>query len=208
VSETKLSAQPRSEFGKGAARRLRRAHLVPAVLYGHGTEPLHIALPGHETMLVLKQANALLTIDIEGGESQLALPKDVQRHPLRGEIEHVDLLLVRRGEKVTVDVALQLTGDVASGALLNQEFTSLSIEVEATSIPTAIEYSVEGAEIGTQVLAGQITLPGKATLVTDPDTLVAIVNDATVSVEETEDGDESAEGAGGEGQDGAAPAEA
>src|SRR4051812_17309174 len=162
VSEVKLSAQPRNEFGKGAARRLRRDHLVPAVLYGHGTDPVHVALPGHATMLALKNANALLTIELNG-DTQLALPKDVQRHPIRQTVEHVDLLIVRRGEKVTVDIQLQVTGEPAPGAMLQIELNTLSIEVEATHIPQSVEYDISGATAGTQVQAGQITLPSGAT---------------------------------------------
>jgi large subunit ribosomal protein L25 len=177
VSEVKLSAQTRREFGKGAARRLRRDHLVPAVLYGHGTDPVHVALPGHETMLALKNANALLTIELEG-RTQLALPKDVQRHPIRSTIEHVDLLIVRRGEKVTVDVPVHLSGDAAAGGLIQTELTSVSIEVEATNIPQGIEHSLEGAEIGSQLHASELTLPDGASLVTDGDTIIALVSDS------------------------------
>jgi large subunit ribosomal protein L25 len=190
VSEVKLSAQPRSEFGKGAARRLRREHLVPAVLYGHGAEPVHVALPGHATMLALKNANALLDIDING-DSQLALPKDVQRHPIRATIEHVDLLIVRRGERVTVDVQLHIVGEPGPGGMVSIELTSLSIEAEATSIPQGIEFSIEGAAIGTQVHASGIPLPAGATLVTDPDTMVVLVSDAERSVD-TEDAEAQA----------------
>lgn len=182
MSEVKLTAQPRTEFGKGAARRLRRAHMVPAVLYGHGTEPVHVALPGHATMLALKQANALFDLELEGKHT-LALPKDVQRDPLRGIIEHVDLLIVRRGEKVTVDVHLQIVGEAAPGTLVNSEFTSLSVEVEATAIPQSIELDVTGAVAGTQIHAGQVKLPPGATLVTDPESLILNVNDATRAAE-------------------------
>lgn len=182
MSEVKLTAQPRTEFGKGAARRLRRAHMVPAVLYGHGTEPVHVALPGHATMLALKQANALFDLELEGKHT-LALPKDVQRDPLRGVIEHVDLLIVRRGEKVTVDVHLQIVGEAAPGTLVNSEFTSLSVEVEATAIPQSIELDVTGAVAGTQIHAGQVKLPPGATLVTDPESLILNVNDATRAAE-------------------------
>ena len=194
MSEVKLSAQPRNEFGKGAARRLRRDKLVPAVLYGHGTEPVHVALPGHATMLALKNSNALLTIELNGG-TQLALPKDVQRHPIRSTIEHVDLIVVRQGEKVTVDVPLHLTGDAAPGALVQVELNSLSVEVEATSIPTGIEHSIEGIQIGEQVHAGQITLPSGATLVTDAETIVVVVSDlARSGADETEpEGEATAE---------------
>jgi large subunit ribosomal protein L25 len=180
VSELKLSAQPRNEFGKGAARRLRREHLVPAVLYGHGSEPVHVALPGHATMLALKNTNALLTIEIEG-KTQLALPKDVQRHPIRSTIEHVDLLIVRRGEKVTVEIPLHVTGEPGPGGLVQVELNTLSIEVEATSIPTGIEFSIEGAEVGTQVHASQIPLPSGAVLISEPETIAILVSDATRS---------------------------
>lgn len=182
MSEVKLSATPRNDFGKGAARRLRRDHQVPAVLYGHGTDPVHVALPGHATMLALKgNANALLTIDIDGN-SQLALPKDVQRHPLKGTIEHVDLLIVRRGEKVTVDVPLHLTGDPAPGGRAQAELTSLSLEVEATAIPDGVEFSIEGLEVGTQVHAGAITLPEGAVLIGDAEAIVVAVVDANRAV--------------------------
>lgn len=195
MSEVKLSAQPRNEFGKGAARRLRREHLVPAVLYGHGSEPVHVALPGHATMLALKHSNALLQIELNG-DSQLALPKDVQRHPIRSTIEHVDLLVVRRGEKVTVDVPLHLTGDAAPGGQVNVELTTLSVETEATSIPESIEHSIEGIEVGTQLHAGQITLPSGTTLVTDAETIVLVVADATRSADGAEaaaEGEDAAE---------------
>jgi large subunit ribosomal protein L25 len=185
VSEVKLSAQPRNEFGKGAARRLRRENQVPAVLYGHGADPVHVALPGHATMLALKNVNALLTIDING-ELQLALPKDVQRHPIRRTIEHVDLIVVRRGEKVTVDIPLHVVGEPAPGGLVQVELNTLSIEVEATAIPQAIEFDIAGAAIGTQFHAAQIPLPAGATLVTEPDTIVVIVSDVERSVD-TED---------------------
>ncbi|MBT0770556.1 50S ribosomal protein L25/general stress protein Ctc [Kineosporia sp. J2-2] len=197
MSEVKLSATPRNDFGKGAARRLRRDHQVPAVLYGHGTDPVHVALPGHATMLALKgNANALLTIEIEG-KSQLALPKDVQRHPLKGTIEHVDLLIVRRGEKVTVEVPVHFTGDPAPGGLAQIETNSLSLEVEATAIPDGVEHSIEGLAPGTQVLAGQITLPSGASLAGDAEAIVLVVSDASRSSE-----DAPAEG------DAEAPAEA
>jgi len=182
VSEVKLSAQPRNEFGKGAARRLRREHLVPAVLYGHGADPVHVALPGHATMLALKNSNALLTIELNGG-TQLALPKDVQRHPIRLSIEHVDLIVVRQGERVTVDVQLHVVGDPGPGGLVTVDVNTLSIEVEATHIPTSIEYSIEGAEIGTHVQAGQIPLPEGATLATDAETVVITVSDVERSVD-------------------------
>ena len=133
MSEVKLNAEPRTEFGKGAARRLRRAHMVPAVLYGHGTAPVHVALPGHATMLALKHSNTLLSVELNG-TSTLALPKDVQRDPIKGFIEHVDLIIVRRGERVVVDVQIQLIGEVGPDALVTSEHPALAIEVEATAI--------------------------------------------------------------------------
>jgi large subunit ribosomal protein L25 len=213
VSEVKLTAQPRTEFGKGAARRLRRADMVPAVLYGHGTDPVHVALPGHATMMALKQSNALLNLDVNG-KSTLALPKDVQRDPLKGFIEHVDLLIVRRGEKVTVDVPLHITGEPVSGALVTTEATTLSLEVEATHIPQSVEHDITDAEIGTQVLAGDVKLPSGATLVTDAESLVVNIVDAeragaAAAGDEAEG--EAAEGAEGEAAEAAAeeqPAEA
>jgi large subunit ribosomal protein L25 len=182
VSEVKLSAQPRNEFGKGAARRLRRAHLVPAVLYGHGTDPVHVALPGHATMLALKNSNALLTIELNGG-TQLALPKDVQRHPIRSTIEHVDLIVVRLGERVTVDVPLHVIGEPGPGGLVTIDINTLSIEVEATHIPSSIEYNIDDAPIGTQVHASQIPLPEGATLETDPEIIAITVSDVERSVD-------------------------
>jgi len=195
VSEVKLIAEKRTEFGKGAARRLRRAHKVPAVLYGHGTEPLHLALPGHDTMMALKHSNTLLTLDLGGGASELALPKDVQRHAIKGVIEHVDLLLVRRGEKVTVDVPLHVVGDPVSGTLVTSELNTLSIEVEATHIPGSIEVSVEGAAAGTRILAGEIALPVGATLETDPEAMVLQVTlPAAEEAGEEEGAEEAGEG--------------
>ena len=174
MSEIKLSAEQRTEFGKGAARRIRRDNKVPAVLYGHGTDPIHVTLPGHDTMLALKTPNALLSIDL-GSDNHLALPKQVQRDPLKGFIEHVDLLIVKRGEKVTVDVALNVVGEAAPGALVVTENATVSLEAEATHIPTDIEVSVEGLEAGSHVTAGQIALPGDATLTIDPETVVVSV---------------------------------
>jgi large subunit ribosomal protein L25 len=174
VSEVKIQAEPRTEFGKGAARRIRRSAKVPAVLYGHGTDPIHIALPGHDIMLALKNANALLSIDIEG-ENRLALPKQVQRDPIKGFIEHVDLLIVRRGEKVVVDIPVITTGEVVPEGLLVTEHTTLAVEAEATHIPESIELDVEGLEIGAQVNAGDLKLPAGSTLQVEEDALVVHV---------------------------------
>ena len=177
MPEVKLTAEVRTEFGKGAARRIRRADKVPAVLYGHGTDPIHISLPGHETLLALRTANALLSIDVNG-TSQLALPKQVQRDPLRHTIEHVDLVLVRSGEKVTVDVAISIEGEAAPETLVVVDHTSVPIEAEATHIPTAITVSVEGLPAGTQILASDLKLPEGSALGIDPDALIVNITGA------------------------------
>jgi large subunit ribosomal protein L25 len=175
VSEIKIQAEPRTEFGKGAARRIRRANRVPAVLYGHGTDPVHVTLPGHELMLALKSgANALLSIDVVGGGSELALPKQVQRDPIKGFIEHADLILVRRGEKVTVDVPVVLTGEAEPDTLIVTELNTLSVEAEATHLPESIEVSIEGLAVGDQIMAGDVKLPEGTSLVVDPTHLVVI----------------------------------
>jgi large subunit ribosomal protein L25 len=177
VPEVKLNAELRTEFGKGAARRLRRAHKVPAVLYGHGTDPVHISLPGHETLLALRTANALLSIDVDG-KSQLALPKQVQRDPLKHTIDHVDLVLVRQGEKVTVDIAIQLEGEAGDDTLVVVDHNSLPIEAEATHLPEQIVVSIEGLPAGTQILARDLQLPEGASLGIDPETLIVNITAA------------------------------
>ena len=177
MSEVRIAAESRTEFGKGAARRIRRSNKVPAVLYGHGTDPRHISLPGHELMLALKTPNVLLTLDIEGTD-ELALPKDVQRDPIKGFLEHVDLVIVRRGEKVTVEIPIHVNGEAAPETLLNVDLTTLSVEAEATSIPTGVDVSVEGLGVGAQIHAKDITLPSGVTLVTDPEALVLNVTAA------------------------------
>ena len=171
MAEIKIQAEPRTEFGKGAARRIRRAGAVPAVLYGHGEDPAHITLPGHDLMLALKSANALLSVEFDG-KSQLALPKQVQRDPIKGFIEHADLLLVRRGEKVTVDVPIVLVGEAAPDALIVTETTELSVEAEATHIPGSIEVSIEGLEVGSQILASDLKLPDGVELRVEDDLLI------------------------------------
>jgi len=174
---TKLTAQKRTDFGKGAARKIRRAGNIPAVMYGHGTDPVHISLPGHDTMMALKQANALLTVVLDGAE-QLALAKDVQRDPIKPVIDHVDLVVVRAGEKVTVDVAVHLEGEAAPETVVTLDNNTLQLEVLATNIPESLVVSVEGLAAGTQILAGAIELPTGATLVTDEDVLVVNVTQA------------------------------
>ena len=186
MPEVKLTAELRTEFGKGAARRIRRAHKVPAVLYGHGTAPIHIALPGHETLLALRTANALLSIEVNGS-SQLALPKQVQRDPLKHTIEHVDLVIVRRGEKVTVDVLVQVEGEAGPETLVVVDHNSIPIEAEATNIPRQIVVSVEGLPPGTQILARDLQLPAGSSIELDPETLIVNVTNApTVEALEAE----------------------
>ena len=180
MSETKLVAQTRTEFGKGAARRIRRAHQIPAVMYGHGTEPVHITLPGHETMLALKASNALLSIEVDG-KTQLALAKDVQRDAIKPVIDHVDLVVVRRGEKVNVDVQVHATGEAAPETVVTVENQTIELAVEATHIPESVEYSVEGVAAGTQIHASDLVLPEGAELVTDPETLVINVTAAVTA---------------------------
>ena len=171
MSDNKLVAEKRTQFGKGAARKIRRDHKIPAVMYGHGAEPVHITLPGHDTMMALKVANALLTIVIDGDE-QLALAKDVQRDPIKPVIEHVDLVVVRRGEKVTVDVPVHVEGEAAPETVVTVDAQTLQLEVEATHIPENVVVSVEALEAGTQIKASEVTLPEGAVLAVDGDTLV------------------------------------
>ncbi|KHL10328.1 large subunit ribosomal protein L25 [Mumia flava] len=175
MSENKIKAEARTEFGKGAARRIRREDKVPAVLYGHGADPVHLTLPGHDLMMALKQSNALLSIEVEGGESHLALPKQVQRDPIKGFIEHADLLIVRKGEKVTVEVPVHVVGEAVSGSLVVTEHASIAIEAEATHLPEFVEASIAGLDVGSQVHASDIALPKGSTLAIDPDTLVVNV---------------------------------
>jgi large subunit ribosomal protein L25 len=172
VPEVRIAAEPRSEFGKGPSRRVRRAGRVPAVLYGHGTDPRHVSLPGHDVLLALRTANVLIRLEGLPGGSQLALPKAVQRHAIKGTVEHVDLIMVRRGEKVTVDVPVTLTGDIAPDGLLDQQLVQISVEAEATNIPPGIEVDIEGMEVGASVHAGDLRLPAGVSLAVEPDVLV------------------------------------
>jgi large subunit ribosomal protein L25 len=208
VPEVHIVAQTRDEFGKGPARRARRAGLVPAVLYGHGTQTRHLNLPGHELMLALKTPNVLLYLDGLKSGSEIALPKAVQRDPVKGFLEHVDLILVRRGEKVTVEVPLRVSGDIAPGGMLEQQLVQIPVEAEATSIPQGIDVDVEGMEVGTAVHASDLNLPRGVSLQVDPETLVLhVVAQPTAEepAEEAAEGAEvpeavAAEAAGGEGE--------
>jgi large subunit ribosomal protein L25 len=171
VPEVRIEAEPRTEFGKGASRRTRRAGRVPAVLYGHGAENRHFSLPEHELMIALKTPNVL--IRLEGvGQATLALPKAVQRHAIKNAIEHVDLIEVRRGEKVTVEIPIRVSGEVFSGGVLDQQLVQLAVEAEATNLPNGVDVDIDGAEIGTSIHAKDIKLPSGTTLVTDPEALI------------------------------------
>ncbi|MET7653247.1 MULTISPECIES: 50S ribosomal protein L25/general stress protein Ctc [unclassified Streptomyces] len=172
MAEVKLAAETRTEFGKGAARRIRRASKVPAVVYGHGADPVHITLPGHELQLALRTPNVLLSLDIEG-KTQLAIPKAVQRDAIKGFLDHVDLLLVKRGEKVNVEVYVHTEGDLAPGAyLLEHVLSTLTVEAEATHIPESVTVSIEGLAAGAAILAKDIPLPEGTTLAIDEDAVV------------------------------------
>jgi large subunit ribosomal protein L25 len=195
VSEVRIAAEPRTEFGKGAARRTRRAGKVPAVLYGHGTDPQHISLPGHDLMLALKTPNVLLRVEGLNSGSELALPKDVQRDPIKGFLEHVDLLLVKRGEKVEVSIPVHVTGDVVAGGRLVQAEVELAVQAEATHIPESVSVDIEGLEIDAQVLARDLKLPAGTTLVADEELLIVQIVDATISTEPAEEVEEEPAGA-------------
>jgi large subunit ribosomal protein L25 len=192
VSEIKLVAEARTEFGKGAARRIRRADKIPAVLYGHGTDPLHVTLPGHATMLALKHSNTLFSIELEG-KAQLAITKDVQRDPVRNVIEHVDLLIVKKGEKVAVDIPVVVTGESAPGTIHLVDLQTLAVEAEATHLPESIEVSIEGLESGAQILAGDVTLPKGTTLTADAELLVVSVTEPQAEATEDEAGEAAEE---------------
>lgn len=194
MAEIKLAAEPRTEFGKGAARRIRRDNKIPAVLYGHGTDPVHVTLPGHESMLALRQTNALLSIQLDG-KAQLAVAKDVQRDPVRNVIEHIDLQVVRAGEKITVDVTVNIVGESAPGTIHLVEEQTLSVEAEATHLPESVDVSIEGLESGAQVRAGDVTLPSGVSLLTDPEYVVVLITEPRGEASADEDSAESAESA-------------
>jgi large subunit ribosomal protein L25 len=195
VAEVRISAEPRTEFGKGAARRARRAGQIPAVLYGHGTDPVHLALPDLEFARALREhgRNAVLTLALEGGP-QLALPKTVVTHPIRDYIEHVDLLVIKKGEKVVVEVAVHVEGDAAAGTLVRQELDRLEVEADVSSIPDSLTVSVQDAKVGTQVQAGAVPLPDGVNLRSDAELLV--VNVVAAPTADDMEGEVDAEGAG------------
>ena len=173
--DTKVAAELRGNFGKGYARRLRAAGKIPAVIYGHGTDPVHVALPGHQMSLLIRRANVVLELDV-AGKQQLTLVKDVQKDPVHQVIEHIDLLVVRKGEKVQVDIPINVVGESAPGTIVNLDAASILLEVEATNIPQGIEVDVEGLEDGTHITAADLNLPAGAALIADPETLVVAVS--------------------------------
>ncbi|MFI2510082.1 50S ribosomal protein L25/general stress protein Ctc [Streptomyces sp. NPDC018972] len=194
MSEVKISAATRTEFGKGAARRIRRDNKVPGVLYGHGSDPLHLTLPGHELLLALRTPNVLIALDIDGTSNELAIPKSVQRDPIKGFLEHVDLQLVQRGETVTVEIPVLTEGELAAGGnLLEHVLGTLTVEAEATHIPESVTVSVEGLAAGASIHAKDITLPKGAKLAVDEDAVVIQV--LAAQAEEASEGEEAAEAA-------------
>jgi large subunit ribosomal protein L25 len=191
MADVKLAAETRTEFGKGAARRIRRENKVPAVVYGHGAEPVHVTLPGHELQLALRKSNVLLTLDIEG-KTELAIPKAVQRDAIKGSLVHVDLLTVKSGEKVTVEVYVHTEGELAPGAfLLEHVLSTLTVEAEATHIPESVTVSIAGLEAGAAILAKDIPLPEGTTLVIDEDAVVLQVLAAQAEEASTEEAETS-----------------
>ncbi|MDH6518521.1 large subunit ribosomal protein L25 [Streptomyces sp. SAI-208] len=196
MSEVKLTAETRSEFGKGAARRIRRDNKVPGVLYGHGSDPLHLTLPGHDLLLALRTPNVLISLDIDGKTNELAIPKSVQRDPIKGFLEHVDLQLVKRGEQVNVEIFVQTEGELAPGGnLLEHVLNALPVEAEATHIPESVTVSIEGLTAGDSILAKDIPLPKGTKLAVEEDTVVlqVLAAQAEESAGEEAEGDEAAE---------------
>ncbi|MEH3077173.1 MAG: 50S ribosomal protein L25/general stress protein Ctc [Quadrisphaera sp.] len=180
---TQLAAAARTEFGKGAARRIRRAHQIPAVVYGHGQDPLHVTLPGHDTMLLVKNPNALVDLQLDGGGTQLAVVKAVQVDPVRREIEHVDLVVVRRGERIEVQVPVRTTGEAAPQTVVSVESGTLAVTAEATHLPEVIEVDVEGLQAGTLITAGDVKLPQGVELAVDAEAGVVNVSAAPTAEE-------------------------
>ncbi|MEU0073149.1 50S ribosomal protein L25/general stress protein Ctc [Streptomyces sp. NPDC006332] len=196
MSEVKIAAQTRTEFGKGAARRIRRDSKVPGVLYGHGSDPIHLTLPGHDLLLALRTPNVLIALDIDGKSNELAIPKSVQRDPIKGFLEHVDLQLVTRGEKVNVEIYVHTEGELAPGGnLLEHVLNALPVEAEATHIPESATVSIEGLTAGDSILAKDIPLPAGTKLGVDGDTVVLqiLAAQAEEVTEDEAEGDAAAE---------------
>ena len=183
MPEVVIAAEARTQFGKGPARQIRRDGRVPAVLYGHHSEPRHMTLPGHEVLMALRTPNVLIRIEGLPGGAQLALPKAVQRNPIKGWVEHLDLLLVRRGETVTVDVPVTLTGEIVPGGLLDQQLVQIAVEAEATHLPNGVDVDVEGMDVGDAVHARDLQLPAGVTLDDEPDLLVLHVIASTTAAQ-------------------------
>lgn len=192
MSEVRLAAEVRTEFGKGGARRTRRSGKIPAVIYGHGADPRHVSLPAREFANAIRHGgvNVLLTLELDG-EDQLTIPKAIQRHAIKGTFDHVDLLAVRRGEKVTVEVPLSVVGEVVAGGLLAQEHLSIHLAAEATNLPTGIEVSIADLQIGGHITAGDLVLPEGAALIGDPEQVLLIMQEAPTAADM-----EAGEGAG------------
>ena len=185
-TDTKVIAELRENFGKGFARRLRAAGKIPAVIYGHGTDPVHVALPGHQVALLVRRANVVLELEIAGAQ-QLTLVKDVQKDPVQQIIEHIDLLVVKKGEKVQVDVPVVVVGEPFAGTIVNLDNTTVSLEVEATHIPENVEVDVEGLEDGTHITAADLKLPRGAALVTDAETLIVAISVPAATIAEVDE---------------------
>ena len=185
-TDTKVIAEVRENFGKGYARRLRAAGQIPAVIYGHGTEPVHVSLPGHQVSLLIRRANAVLELEV-AGKQQLTLVKDVQKDPVHQIIEHIDLLVVKKGEKVQVDVPVVVLGEPFAGTIANLDNATVTLEVEATHIPETIEVDVEGLEDGTHITAADLTFPKGAALVTEPETLVVAISVPAATIAESDE---------------------
>jgi len=202
--DNKVHAELRENFGKGYARRLRAAGKIPAVIYGHGAEPKHVALPGHQVALLIRKANAVLELDVAGSH-ELTLVKDVQKDPVHQVIEHIDLLVVKKGEKIQVDVPVSIIGESAPGTVVAQDANTVLLEVEATNIPERIEVDIDGLEEGTHISAAELVLPAGASLVVDADTLIVAISapsgdadeiaeaDAAVAAEQAEESEEAKE---------------
>ncbi|MFF2372541.1 50S ribosomal protein L25/general stress protein Ctc [Agromyces sp. NPDC058110] len=202
AEDNKVVADVRDAFGKGAARKIRAAGKIPAVIYGHGTDPQHVTLPGHQVALLIRKANAVLDLDI-AGKGQLVLVKDVQKDPVHQIIEHIDLIVVKKGEKVQVEVPVHLEGETAAGTIADVDSHTLTLEVEATHIPESVVVSVEGLEEGTQIHAKDVELPKGASLVTDGESLVVNVH----TPQKVDLGEEAGEAEGEAEAEAEAPAE-
>ncbi|WP_455133092.1 50S ribosomal protein L25/general stress protein Ctc [Microbacterium aurum] len=185
-TDTKVIAEVRENFGKGYARRLRAAGQIPAVIYGHGTEPVHVSLPGHQVSLLIRRANAVLELEVAGTQ-QLTLVKDVQKDPVHQIIEHIDLLVVKKGEKIQVDVPVVVLGEPFAGTIANLDNATVTLEVEATHIPETVEVDVEGLEDGTHITAADLTLPKGAALVTEPETLIVAISVPAATIAESDE---------------------